>query len=247
MELSHLFDVSPFLALSFCVCLGTVTWCIILLRRGCHHVADRLLIGFIGLLAVYQSLQILRRGGVLAITHLHQIDEAVDLLVNSLYLLAALLLRMSNHDRFQTIFRLRLAEAQPGPFLREPVREPHADPDEAPDPTLDPKIVEQIRFAAPHLSGNALKLYLSICFHVDSQTGSLEATENDLLRWTSPDRKILFAGLKELREKGLCEVELGRANRRVRIIPTPAPEDSSPERASAASQRRIIPPVVHNL
>src|SRR5690242_3004958 len=136
MELSHLFEVSPFLALSFCVCLGTVTWCIILLRRGCHHVADRLLIGFIGLLAVYQSFQILRRGGVLPMTHILHFDEAVDLLVNSLYLLAALLLRMSNHDRFQTIFRLRLAEAQPAPLLHEPLREP-----DAPDPNLDPKIV----------------------------------------------------------------------------------------------------------
>ena len=109
MDLSRLSEVSPFLAVSFCVCLGTVLWCIILLRRGCHHVADRLLIGFIGLLALYQTFQILRRGGVLSVTHMRQFDEAVDLFVNSLYLLAALLLRMSNHDRFETIFRLRLA------------------------------------------------------------------------------------------------------------------------------------------
>ena len=228
-ELSHLFEVSPFLALSFCVCLGTVTWCIILLRRGCHHVADRLLIGFIGLLAVYQSLQILRRGGVLAITHLHHVDEAVDLLVNSLYLLAALLLRMSNHDRFQTIFRLRLAEAQPKPLLHEPVLKSHV-----PDRKLDPEMMEQIRAAAPQLSGNALKLYLYICFHADGQNGSLEVTENDLIAWTAADRKTLFSCFKELRERGLCDVELGQANRPVRIIATPAAGTSSPERASAA-------------
>lgn len=228
MQLSHLFEVSPFLALSFCVCLGTVTWCIILLRRGCHHVSDRMLIGFIGLLAVYQSFQILRRGGVLPMTHLHHFDEAVELLVNSLYLLAALLLRMSIHDRFQTIFRLRLAEAQPGPLLHEPRREPHA-----PEPSPDLKIVEQIRSAAERLSGNSLKLYLYIYFHVDAQTGSLEATENDLLQWTSIDRKMLFSGFKELRETGLCDVEVGQANRRVRIISTPTAGSSSPERASA--------------
>lgn len=228
MELSHLFQVSPFLALSFCVCLGTVTWCTILLRRGCHHVADRLLIGFIGLLAIYQSLQILRRGGVLASTHFYQFDEAVDLLVNSLYLLAALLLRMSNRDRFQTIFRLRLAEAQPAPLLHETLREP-----EVLDPNLDPKIVEQIRSAALQLSGNALKLYLYICFHVDGQTGSLEATENDLLQWTSTDRKMLFSAFQELREKRLCDVEVGQVNRRVRIISTHVPGSSDPEQASA--------------
>src|SRR5260370_21808790 len=126
MRISRLFDVSPFLALSFCVCMGTVLWCIILLRRGCHHIADRFLIGFIGLLTVYQSVNIMRRGGVLAIPRLRHVDEAVDLLVNSLYLIAAVLLRMSNHDRFATIFRLRLAEAQPVPVLRETVWDPHA-------------------------------------------------------------------------------------------------------------------------
>lgn len=223
MELSHLFDVSPFLALSFCVCLGTVAWCIILLRRGCHHVADRLLIGFIGLLSVYQCFQILRRGGVLPMTHLHHFDEAVDLLVNSLYLLAALLLRMSNHDRFETIFRLRLAEAQPAPCLHDTLQS------HTPESSLDPKIVAQIRAAAPKLSGAALKLYLYVCLNVDRQTGSLEATEEDLVQWTASDRKMLVSGFKELREKGLCDVELGKADRPVRIISTAAPE--SPEEA----------------
>jgi hypothetical protein len=229
MELSHLFEVSPFLALSFCVCLGTVTWCIILLRRGCHHVSDRLLIGFIGLLAVYQSFQILRRGGVLPMTHLHHFDEAIDLLVNALYLLAALLLRMSNHDRFQTIFQLRLAEAQPAAPLHESLREP-----DAPDPSWDPKIVEQIRAAAERLSPNSLKLFLYICFHADGRSGSLEVTENDLLQWTSTDRKALFSGFKELREKGFCDVEVGQANRSVRIVSTPTAGGSAPERAPAS-------------
>lgn len=230
MELSHLFVVSPFLALSFCVCLGTVTWCIILLRRGCHHISDRLLIGFIGLLAIYQSFQILRRGGVLPMTHLRHFDEAVDLLVNSLYLFAALLLRISNHDRFETIFRLRLAEAQPAPYLHEPLRETHAH-----DSSIDPKIVEQIRAAAPQLSASALKLYLYVCFNVDRQTGSLEATENDLISWTASDRKMLFAGFKELRERGLCDVELGQANRPVRILSTPNARSRTTESASATS------------
>src|SRR5258708_39423657 len=161
MQISRLFDVSPFLALSFCVCMGTVLWCIILLRRGCHHVADRFLIGFIGLLTVYQSVNIMRRGGVLAIPHLRHVDEAIDLLVNSLYLIAALLLRMSNHDRFATIFQLRLAEPRPAPVLRDSPWDPRAG-----DPG-DPEVLDKIRSAAPLLSANALKLYLYICFHAD--------------------------------------------------------------------------------
>jgi hypothetical protein len=209
MQVSRLFDVSPFLALSFCVCLGTLVWCIILLRRGCHHVADRFLIGFIGLLSVYQSVQILRRGGVLAIPHLRHFDEAVDLLVNSLYLLAALLLRISNRDRFAAIFRLRLAEADAGPRLHGPLWEPQAG---------DPQVLEKIRSAAPLLSGNALKLYLYICFHADRLTGSLEVKEEELVHLLSADKRALLAAFKELRENNLCDVELERANQPVRII-----------------------------
>jgi hypothetical protein len=222
MELYRLFDVSPFLALSFCVCLGTVAWCLILLRRGCHHVADRYLIGFIGLLAVYQSLQILRRGGVLAMPHLRHFDEAVDLLVNSLYLLAALILRISNHDRFETIFRLRLAEALPAAYVQDPIHGP------------DPKILEQLRSAAPVLSGDALKLYVYICFHADRQTGQLEAGEEELLQFLARDRKALLSGMKELREKGLCHLEREETDRPVRMIMNgPKPNSVDIERLSA--------------
>lgn len=222
MELHLLFDVSPFLALSFCVCLGTVGWCIILLRRGCHHVADRYLIGFIGLLAVYQSLQILRRGGVIAMPHLRHFDEAVDLLVNSLYLLAALILRISNHDRFETIFRLRLAEALPVPSVPDTIQK------------ADPRILEQIRAAACVLSGDALKLYVYVCFHADRQTGMLEASEEELLQFLSKDRKALLSGMKELQEKRLCGLEPEETNRPVRmIVNAPGPTSVDIERLSA--------------
>ncbi len=216
MHISHLFDISPFLALSFCVCLGTTVCCIILLRRGCHHVADRFLIGFIGFLSVYQSIQILRRGGVLNIPHLRQLDEAVDLLVTSLYLLATVILRLSNRDRFEKIFRLRLVEAeiQAQPLLQESYREEQA---------TDPKVLERLRRAAPMLSANALKLYLYICFQADFESGSVRATEDELLHYLANDRKALLAGFRELNDRGLCEVDQEKPQRPVHISRDPAP------------------------
>src|SRR5581483_7173734 len=230
MKLSHLFDVSPFLAFSFCVCLATVTWCIILLRRGCHHISDRFLIGFIGLLSTYQSIQILRRGGVFAIPHLQYVDEAVDLLVNSLYLLAALILRISNHDRYETIFRLRLAEAQP---LQ--CRHDHA-PDPVPDPgSCDAVIVDMLRTAATALSANALKLYVHACLRLDKPAGVVEASEDELLQTLGNDRKALISAFRELREKGFCELELEQTKRVRLITAAPKRQNAGPEQASAAT------------
>jgi len=215
MHISHLFDISPFLALSFCVCLGTTAYCIVLLRRGCHHMADRFLIGFIGFLSVYQSIQILRRGGVLNIPHLQQLDEAVDLLVNSLYLLATLILRLSNRDRFEKIFRLRLVEAeiQAVPLPHEPIRD---------DDVTDPKILERLRRAAPMLSANALKLYIYICFQADFENGAVRATEEELLHFLANDRKALLAGFRELHERGLCQVDREKPQRPVHMAPDAA-------------------------
>lgn len=227
MHLSHLFDISPFLALSFCVCLGTTAWCIILLRRGCHHMADRFLIGFIGFLSVYQSIQILRRGGVFSLLHMQQLDEAVDLLVNSLYLLAALILRVSNQDRFEKIYRLRLAEAeiQAQPRLQE------FSPNDRID---DPKVVERLRRAAPLLSPNALKLYLFICFQADFESGLVRASEDELLRFLANDRKALMSGFRELDEHGLCHVDQEKPKTPVQLVKDAGAPSVGPDSASAA-------------
>jgi hypothetical protein len=165
---------------------------------------------------VYQSVQILRRGGVLVIPHLKHVDEAVDLLVNAMYLLAAVILRISNHDRFETIFRLRLAEAQPAQYVHDTRREGR---------DCDSVIVDMLRAAAPMLSPNALRL--------DRPAGVIEASEDELLQSVSNDRKALMAAFKELREKGLCELETHQT-KRVRITPAPKIAASRPEQASAA-------------
>jgi len=209
MQISHLFEISPFLAISFCVCLGTVVWCIIMIRRGCHYIADRFLIGFIGLLTIYQSIQILRRGGMIVLPHMRQVDEALDMLVNSTYLIAALLLRMSSKNRFAAMSRLRLVEAE--------TAVPHPIDTSAQVHSSDPRTLEKIRQAVPLLSANALKLYLYFCFHADRLTGALEMPEEELAEAVGIEGKSLSVAFKELKDKGLCAVELERANSPVRI------------------------------
>jgi hypothetical protein len=105
------------------------------------------------------------------------------------------------------------------------------DPIHAPDP----RILEQLRSAAPVLSGHALKLYIYICFHADRQTGVLEADEEQLLQFLSRDRKALHAGIKELQERGLCDVgNMEPANQPVRmVVKGPRPGAGDVERLSA--------------
>jgi hypothetical protein len=181
----QLLHVSPFSTASLFVCLGTIWWCIRLLRRRSHHVADRFLIGFVGLLSVYQGLNALRKVGLLKVASPWQLDDAVEFLVNSLYLLSAFVLRMSTEDRYSTTFRLRLEEATP----------------------LARYLTSQslLRRLTLSLSDNALRLYMYLCLDISRPIGNLEAREEELRTALSKSRRSLLAGFEELEEQGLLK------------------------------------------
>ena len=185
MPIWHLLHVSPFSTASLFICLGTIWWCIHLLRRRSHHIADRFLIGFIGLLAVYQGLHALKKAGVLEVHGLWQIDDAVEFLIDSLYLLSAFVLRMSSDDRFVKTFRLRLEEALP----------------------LARHLTSQnlLRHLTLSLSDNAFRLYVYLCSDVNRSTFSVETREDELRTALSKSRRALLAGFKELEERGLLQ------------------------------------------
>ena len=110
----NVFAAKPFAALSIIICLGTIASCISLKRRYMTHIADRFLVGFVGLLAIVQGLRIVQNLGFLSLPSNGGMGgDVVDLVITLLYFQAPIVLRLSSYDRLSTDFELRLARAAP--------------------------------------------------------------------------------------------------------------------------------------
>lgn len=110
MYLAQLFRANPLMALALLICLATILWCILLLRRQRNSV-DKVLTGLLGLIAIYESLRILKDSGFAMFAHFHLLEGWVDFISACLYMLAALILKTSSMDRAATKVHLRLMEA----------------------------------------------------------------------------------------------------------------------------------------
>jgi len=113
LYLAQIFRSNPLMALALLVCLATILWCILLTRRQ-RNSLDRVLTGLLGLIAIYQSMRILRDSGLVQII-IGKMDGWVDLVSACLYLAAAVIIRMSSTDRAATKMQLRLVEADEKP------------------------------------------------------------------------------------------------------------------------------------
>jgi PAS domain-containing protein len=98
------------MGLALLICLATILWCILLIRRQRGSV-DKVLTGLLGLIAIYESLRILKDSGFAMFAHFHMVEGWVDFISACLYLLAALILKASSMDRAATKVHLRLMEA----------------------------------------------------------------------------------------------------------------------------------------
>ncbi len=110
MYLVQIFRASPMMGLALCVCLATIFWCILLAKRQGNRL-DKVLTGLLGMIAVYEAVRILKECGIILIPGLRKLDGWVDFIIASLYLIAALILKVSSIDRANTKVRLRLVEA----------------------------------------------------------------------------------------------------------------------------------------
>ncbi len=114
MYLAQLLRANPLLALSLLICIATILWCILLARRQ-RTGLDKALTGLLGLIAIYESLRILKDSGFSALSRFRTLDTWVDFISACLYLVAALILRTSSVDRSATRVHLRLVEADEKP------------------------------------------------------------------------------------------------------------------------------------
>lgn len=110
LYLVQIFRASPMMGLALCVCLATILWCILLAKRQQGRL-DKILTGLLGMIAVYEAVRILKECGILLFPGIRKLDGWVDFIIASLYLVAALFLKVSSVDRANTNVRLRLVEA----------------------------------------------------------------------------------------------------------------------------------------
>jgi len=108
--LVQIFRASPMMGLALCVCLATIFWCILLAKRQ-HSGLDKVLTGLLGMIAIYEAVRILKDCGFVLFPGIREMNGWVDFIIASLYLIAALILKVSSVDRATTKVRLRLVEA----------------------------------------------------------------------------------------------------------------------------------------
>jgi PAS domain-containing protein len=108
--LAQLLRANPLMALALLICLATILWCILLTRRQ-RNGLDKILTSFLGLIAIYEALRILRDSGFANLDRFRAIEGWVDLISSCLFLVAAFILKTSSSDRAATQVHLRLVEA----------------------------------------------------------------------------------------------------------------------------------------
>jgi len=110
MYLAQIFHASPLMGLALCICLATILWCLLMARRQ-QSGLDKVLTGVLGLVATYEAIRVLKDAGIIFFPGIQKLDGWVDFLIASMYLIAALILKVSSSERTTTKVKLRLVEA----------------------------------------------------------------------------------------------------------------------------------------
>jgi PAS domain-containing protein len=110
MYLVQIFRASPLMGFALCICLMTIFWCFLMAKRQQVGV-DKILTGALGLIAVYEAIRVLKDAGVILFPGIQKLDGWVDFLIASMYLIAAMILKISSSERATTKVKLRLVEA----------------------------------------------------------------------------------------------------------------------------------------
>lgn len=192
----HAFRFAPSAGLAVVVCMATIFWCFWLLRRAVYYTLDRFLLGFIGVLSIYQGLRVLKEIGLATVFSNRFFNNFVELAVALLYLLAAVIMRLSSEQRRYSDFQLRAAKAEP--------RQPLAIPALA-GPPLPKEYVTPIEQLAPVLTDPAFKLYFFLCTRSEASTGWVTVDDSALQALRKGFDEVANL-LKELAQQGMCHL-----------------------------------------
>src|SRR5580700_4940385 len=110
MYLAQLFRSNPLVALALMICLATILCCILVTRRQRYRF-DKVLTGLLGLIAISESLRILKDPGFAIFKHFRTLEGWADFISACLYLIAALILKTSIMDHAGAKVHVRLMEA----------------------------------------------------------------------------------------------------------------------------------------
>ncbi len=200
----RVFLVKPLAALSIVICLVTIFSCFRLERKRPTQKADRFLIAFLGLLAIYQGMRILESAGVLAISVGAKFDDAIELLITTFYLFAVLMLRFSSVNRLEAESAYRLFRAAP-PRLSQ-TQEVAA---------IDPRAFkhglafsDRLAWAMPQLSDGAFKLFSWFCIQADA-SGKAVLQERDVQLRMKRSQNELESYYHEMERCGAASIRSG--------------------------------------
>jgi hypothetical protein len=200
----RVFLVKPLAAMSIVICLVTIFSCFRLERKRPTQKADRFLIAFLGLLAIYQGMRILESAGVLAISVGAKFDDAIELLITTFYLFAALLLRFSSINRLEAESAYRLVRAAP-PRLSQTQEVAALDP-RAGKPGLP--LSDRLAWAMPQLSDGAFKLFAWVCVQADA-SGKAVLQERDVQLRMKRSQNELEGYYHEIERCGAASIRSG--------------------------------------
>jgi hypothetical protein len=223
----RVFSVKPFAAVSVLVSLATILALFALQRRRPQQKADRFLIGFLGFLSVYQGMRIMQSVGVLYLPP-HNFDDLIELLVTCMYLVAALLVRVTVVNHLDAESAMRLARAAPPRTSAPP------EPVRRENPVLD-----TLTWALPRLSDGAFRLYAFLCLRSDDTNGRMTVGSQDVQMQLGKAKVELEDHLAELQSAGAVtvrregqrvEIEINYKDRKTAATP-PQPYLAAPVRA----------------
>lgn len=202
MYLWHIFLIKPFAALSILVCLTTLLLLVSLERRRPQQTADRFLVGFLGLISIYQALRILQSAGFVSLSPSAKLDDAIELIVTVFYLCAAMLLRLTSANHLDAELAMRLTNAAPPRTSRpEAAIEAQCTVNPSPNAPLDP--IEKLRSLSLAVGDGAFKLYAYLSLHPDGSRGWIATRVDGLARELGKSSDEINACLRELERAGV--------------------------------------------